>query len=871
MRWWQPLVFLLTLYVLASVTPWLVVAALSWSLRHSYRSLASVISYLDKLQYKLTELSAWWPVQPRFGPYSSPVQQSEVLLTLLEEQLAAAAHLAQPLRSASLPEFTVFSVLALRCWAALRPISNTWSTVRRLAQSLAAITDYFDRLRVFQHIVENIPSDVQAQLDLRQYEAEQFGAILKAELAAGTTGLDQAQARILALIEEIKSLREYLDQNPDPGEDSLAAITETSAAISTDIADLTSALAQTTQLRQQAQTSLDQAASLAISLRDRWHAVLRQGLRSQPIDERLIGLCSQLEEAQARLLPHSCEAYRAVIAATADLIELANALANEIAGYEQDIAQADAALNSAAADLKAGKEAISNLHTQFMNIEADTSSDMLDMAEGLLASAHEQRRLGSLAGVHQAIELAQQVRDQMATIQANVAGLEGRVREVYAIWIALKRGDTSSWEKQAQFVIEKLQGYPKHYVAATDLVRNIELSIREASLALSCLPDELVKTAYFKESQLENASDALTYAQRCLEYIAEGIVQGRAALEHIEKQRLVLEQDVAMLLYVDLTGVEQLMGAMLPELRERFLQTALSIRQEAANLLDPAKTEYDEALRFSMPFLHKQLDEVRAAHATHIKQAQLQYEAEKGPLTRSWAQLERVEPAQFQYVASAYTQLQDEYRSWQQTADGNQQNPLVLSQTLGRRSIDLLQRMQDMLRSVVEGRLALRELEKAFQQRSAQAETMRTRLEQLGKSSSWPKLVWDSETDRAWAQIIEGQKRIGLADSLPGLLDAWQRAVSACNEAIRLCERYENQMHEALGRLQDEFRAVTALKQRVQRQAEELSARKKHTESRKLTKLVSQVEYLINSSKGETHFDAALRHLRQARDMLNRL
>ena len=74
-----------------------------------------------------------------------------------------------------------------------------------------------------------------------------------------------------------------------------------------------------------------------------------------------------------------------------------------------------------------------------------------------------------------------------------------------------------------------------------------------------------------------------------------------------------------------------------------------------------------------------------------------------------------------------------------------------------------------------------------------------------------------------------------------------------------------------MGHLQDELKAVVALRQRVQRQAEELSARKLHTESRKLTKLVNQVDSCISLSKGEANFDAALRHLRQARDMLNRL
>lgn len=871
MRWWQPFVVLLDLYLLASVTPWLAVIALSWSLRHSYRSIARVTGYLDKLQQGLAEQSAWWPAQPRFGPYAPPVQQAEALLPLLAAQLTAAERLAQPLRSATLPECSVRHVLIMRCWAYLGNMYSIWSVVRRLANSLVEIVPNMDGLAEARRIVEGIPSDIHAQLDLRHYELGQFDVRLSAELDCGTTGLDLLQAKSRTLVKEIARLQARMPLDADTGPYTSDAISESIATISTDLAEMSQVLTQKTQERQQAEASLDQMVSLAAFLRDRWHAVQRQGLHNQSIDERLIELRSQLENAHAKLLQHSSEAYQWIITTGGGFSECAKVLTDEMAGYEKDIAQADATLNAAADDLTNGKEAIAHLHTQFMNVNADESGEILDLASELLASASGHRQLGTPEGVQHTIELAQQARQQAAAAQDNIAGLEGRVREVLALWIDLKRGDTSSWRKQAQFLLGKLQDYPKHFAMAAELVRNIELSQREADLALGCLPDELVKGAYFKESQLENARDALIYAQRCLQYVSEGIAQARAALEHIEQQRLQLEQDVAMLLYVDLPGMEQLMGIMLPELRERFIQTALSIRQEAANLLDPAKTDYDEALRYGIPFLHRQLDEVRAAHATHVKQLQLQYEAEKGQLARSWGQLEHAEPAQFQHMACAYQQLQNEYRAWQQAAEGNQQNPLVLSQTLGRRSRDLQQRIVEMHRGIVEGRLALRELEKAFQQRYAQAEAMRTHVEQLGKTSSWPHLKWESETDRAWVLIAEGQRRIEMADSLPTLLDAWQRALSACSETVKLYERYDNQMREALSHLQDEFKAVAALRQRVQRQAEELSARSKHAESRKLTKLVDQVESCINLSKGEANFDAALRHLRQARDMLNRL
>ena len=159
MRWWQPLVVLLDLYLLASVTPWLAVSALSWSLRHSYRTLASVTGYLDKLQQGLAEQNAWWPDQPRFGPYAPPVQQADALLPLLAAQLAAAERLVLPLRGAVLPECSLLRVLTCRCWAVIGPVYSIWRTVRRLANSLADIMPNLDSLRAAQRIVESIPSD----------------------------------------------------------------------------------------------------------------------------------------------------------------------------------------------------------------------------------------------------------------------------------------------------------------------------------------------------------------------------------------------------------------------------------------------------------------------------------------------------------------------------------------------------------------------------------------------------------------------------------------------------------------------------------------------------------------------------------------
>jgi hypothetical protein len=871
LRWWQPLVILLDLYLIASVAPWLAVTALRWSLRHSSRSLDNVVGYLDKLQQTLREQTTWWSSQPRFGPYAPPMHQAEVLLSQLMGQLAIVEHLALPLRNVSLPRCSLAQVLTCRCWAVLVAIYAIWRSVRRLAYSLGDIVPNMSSLREAQVTIESFPSDSHAQLALRQYDLEQIAARLKNETDAGTTGLELLQKKCKALADEINKLQGYLVHHADNDADASPALTGSIAAISTDIGEISQNLTQMTQQRQQAEANLDQMASIATTLRDRWHAVLRQGVHSQPMEERLIGLESQLDEARTRLQPHSREAYLQVITSLNGFAEFAKSLADEMAGYENDIAQADAAMHAAASDLTAGKDAITKLHAQYVNVNADASSERLDQAAELLARASEIRQLGTLEGVHHANELALQVRQVASTAIVAIDGLEQRVRDVFTLWVELKRGDMSPWRKQLQFLVEKLQGYPKHYTVAKELERNIETSLREVDLAIGCLPEELVKGGYFRESHLDDASEALAYAKLRLQYVSEGIILARAALEHIEQQRLQLEQDVAMLLYVDLPSLEQLTGTMLPELRDRCIQTALSIRQEAANLLDPLQTEYDEALRYGLPYLRRQLDEVRASHATHIKQLQLQYEAEKGTLARSWALLERVDPSHFQFVSQELQQLQADYRTWQQTAENSQQNPLLLSQTLGRRSSDLQQRMLEMHRTIVEGKLALRELEKLFQQRYSQAEALRTRVAGLCNASAWPHLVWNVETERAWARIGEAQRRIDSADSLPSLLDAWQHAVSACNETIRLCERYENQIREALGHLQDELKAVTALRQRVQSRAEELSAKQRHTESRKLTKLVNQVDNCVNLSRSEADFDAALRHLRQARDMLNRL
>jgi hypothetical protein len=159
LRWWQPFVVLLDLYLLASVTPWLFVAALNWSLRYSYRSLATVIGYLDKLQQALVEQSAWWPAQPRFGPYTPPVQQAEALLPRLSEQLGAAQSLALPLRGVRLAECSISRVLTCRCWATLVAVYALWRTVHRLANLLADVVPNIGNLQAAQRIVEAIPRD----------------------------------------------------------------------------------------------------------------------------------------------------------------------------------------------------------------------------------------------------------------------------------------------------------------------------------------------------------------------------------------------------------------------------------------------------------------------------------------------------------------------------------------------------------------------------------------------------------------------------------------------------------------------------------------------------------------------------------------
>ncbi|MCE5259079.1 MAG: hypothetical protein LLG44_08490 [Chloroflexi bacterium] len=871
MRWWQPLLIVLELYLLACVLPWLAAAALGWSLRHSYRSRAAVLSYYDRVTLAQAEHQAFWCAQPRFGPYQPLVEAADEQLARLQMELNESGVLAEPLRCAALSECSFFQVITLRCWKRARAAYSQWQQVRHLAELLGDATTTLEALAALRQKVLDIPSDMRAQLALRRYELDQLSACLEQERSAGTVGLEAFSSGISVLRAQADKLQNELDAEGGIAPAVLERAAEPNAALAGGIAHLAEDLDALTALRRAAEDALLQAEETLARLQERWRAVQRRNFREQDIDEVLLGLTASRDDLKTRLGQRTRDAYRTVNAQAAAFDERAALLTEDLAGLEGSIAAVDAELNTAADVVNAAGAAVDELQQRYINIHADFTRAVLDEAAAALAAASDIRQQATRSALAHCQEQCGQVRQQAAEVHERLASIEERAQAVDALWSALKRGDISPYRRQLQFAAEKLEAYPKHMPAVAELLRNIELSQREAELALSCLPADFTRDGLFIETQLDDIYDALQYAERGTEYVRTGIARLRELLEQIEQQRLQVEQDVALLLYVDLPVVEQLSGSMLVELREKLVKLAIEIRQEAAKLLDPSQTEYDQALRFGLPYLKRQLEEVSTAHATHLKQLQLQYEDERRQLARSWAQLDRLDISNLAVVQPLVLKIKADYADWQQTAEGNRENAYILSQTLGRRSADLEQRMVELHRDIVEGRLALKELDKAYQQRYAQAEALRDRLQEISAASFWPNLSWNIDAERAWAQVTELQRGIQSADSLPALLDAWQRTLGACTELVKLYERGESQSRDALGLLQNELKAVNALKQRVQRQAEELTHKGEHAESRKLTKLVAQTEHLIALSRKETGFDAALRYLRQAREKLLRL
>jgi len=868
-RWWQLLLIALELYFLACVLPWLAAAALRWSLRRSYRSRLTVLAYYDRLQQSEAYQRTFWSEQPRFGPYQPLAEAADEQLARLASELSEAASLAEPLRSAQVAGCSFTKIITLRCWKIASAAYSQFKHVKSLANILGDATDILAALAELEQRVIALPSDTRAQLALRRYELEQLSARLDLERAAGTVGLEGFTSGIAALRTQVENLADELGEG-EVGE-VVERVSEPIAVLASGIAHLGEDLTALTVLRRAAEESLARSEANLTRLQERWRGIQRCTLREQDIDEVLLGLAASRDDLQTRLAQRTRDAYSTVQAQAQAFNERAALLDDDLADLEESIASTDAALNAAADELNAAGAALADLHQRLQFVHADLTQALYDQAAAGLASASDTRQQGSRTSLARCQERTAVVRRQAAEIHDRLAALEERAQVVAALWAELRRGDISPYRRQFQFAEEKLQAYPKHLPAVAELLRNIELSQHEAELAIGCLPADFVHDGMYIESQLEDVNEALDYATSGVEYVRTGINHLKELLEQIEQQRLQVEQQVAMLLYVDLPAVEQLSGSMLVEQREKLVLTAIEIRQQAARLLDPSQTEYDEALRFGLPFLKRLLEEVHTAHVTSLKQLQLQYDDEKRQLARSWAQLDHLDISGLDVVQPVVLKIKAEYADWQQTAEGNRENAYVLSQTLGRRSADLDQRMTELQREIVEGRLALKELEKTFQQRYARAEALRDHLRAVSEASAWPYLSWEIDAGRAWSLVAELQRTIANASTLPSLLDAWQRTLGACTELVKLYERGETQARDGLGLLQNELKAVNALKQRVQHQAEELTHKGEHTASRKLTRLVAQTEHLIGLSQKETSFDAALRFLREAKEKLLRL
>ncbi|NLV73176.1 MAG: hypothetical protein GXY52_00615 [Chloroflexi bacterium] len=869
--WWQPLVVVLQLVILVMLLSWLALAALKWSLLHSYRSRVSVLAYYDRLLLALEDHKLFWPEQSQFGPYQPPVEGAFGQLQAFETYLEAAGSIAEPLRTAQLPSCSLADIVTLRCWGMVHSTWQVWKQVRLLADRLSDATSAYTELQNYRERVLAIPSDVRAQVALRRYELEQAALHLESERVVQTNGLDAYDTGIGSLDRQISSLESDLGESGEVDPAVLERATELLGSVTQGISILTHDLSALTTARTSAEEALERDAELLSSVQDCWRAIQRRGFREQAIDEVLLGLAASRDDLQTRLSQRSREAFRTVLAQSDAYNERVQLLQADLEGIENSLSEVDANLHTAADELSAAGVLLRTFHEQSPLTHADVTSALYDTASAQLAAASDTRQQGTREALKTAGAQADLSRRQAADVTTRIAVFQERTGTTMMLWQRLNHGDISDLRERMAKTVARLDEYPKHQPATTELQRNIELAQREAELALSYMSAELRERGEVIESQLDDTLEALQYAARGTEYVAGGIGQLNELIEGIEKKRLQTEQEVAMLLYVDLPAVEQLSGSMLVELRETLINLAMTIRRDGAQLLDPSQTEYDQALRFVLPNLRRQLDQVRSAHATNIRQMQLQYEAERNQLARSWAQLESIDLSQLSVVEPLIAKAEAEYQAWQQDTAEAQDNPYLMSQVLGRRSAELDQRLNALQCDIADARVSLKELDKAFQQRYSQANAMRERLRQISASSMWPNLPWDIEADRSWAQVVEMQKRIQQADTLPALLDAWQHALGASTELVKLYERGEAQARDGLGHLQNELKAVQAIKQRVQHQADAAMRRDETDETRKLAKLVAQTDHLIALSLKEAHFDAAMRHLKQAREALMRL
>ncbi len=871
MSWWLVLLLLLFLYLLAALVPWVALQILEWLLRRSNAALSAEGTELQRLVAAEHEQSLAWPTAPRPGRYQEPDRQAQEALMVLRHTLK----LAQPLwldLTAYVPARVTFpEVATVRAWSPLLKAIAIWRVRRAWREHLQRGAQVLATLHGLEKQVQEIPAQVRAQWTATRAEVSRLNALLEGEQEAKTSGLDKVAGRLKATEAEIERALDALAQ-ATPAEIPTVvgradeALQGTLAAIE----ECDRLLSATAAVRSGAEDLVTRVESTLHLAQERWEGLKARGATEPAIARAL----AELGDATARLLAatreRTVEAYRAAIDSGKDLDANLQALMAQLDALDEVISRSKEAIEGDVQALAQAQTLHDTLVRQDSLLEPDQGLMLIEKATEAYAEAERQRGLGTVAGYEASMALSQTAMQSLDEAQKAAALLPDRALRVRESLKGLSPDVLGEWRTRAERIREELKAYPRHWEKglAADAAEAVS-SLDQVEVDLERVSPNVRYLRRFRQSELAEAADILAHAQGCLARAEELVAALEAEHQRIEQQREDLDQGLEQLAGQVLPELEQLAGRMLPELAQRVqdLKTAFSERADA--LRDAAQVNYDEAVGEWLPSFSRQVEAVQMEHENSVGHYRVALRDAIGRIDRQWARLNRFDPHAQPGPEDDMEQLIEELNAWRAEAEKQADNPRALRDLVGARAEALEQRLITAYQQISEGRRALEALDRQYRRYSQAARTLKTTIREMQQRTQWPQLTWaTADADRIWEQVSELERESHAARTLSEAGDRLQKATTAAQQAEQLYARTEHLMSSTLRRLDDEARAANAALARGARRAEALNNGGDTEAAAALQEHLDGAQHAIELAQAATTFEDALRHLRDAREIL---
>ena len=873
MAWWQLLLAACNLYLLLSLGPWIGLQILQAMLLRPGPFLDAEEKRLEDLREAVISHAEIWPERPRQGRYQQPDAMAYECLGRLRTAIREAERSWPRLEGFSAVRPPLVDILCLRCWSPLLKVIVVRREFRNLRSLLDQGADALVTLQEQAILAQSIPDRVKGLLTETQAEIRRLFALLEAEEEYGTQGLEEIAPQLEQAEEVLGHALDTLGNAPL--EQAPTATREGDAVfsrVSSMVKEMDRTISRVSAARQKAHGIVERVSSGLRLAEERWEGLKARGATEPSIRRALMGLRDRALRLRKILQDHTLQSYEQIIKDVVAFDDELGALSSQLDALDEGIGRSREAIQGDIQDLGLAQARIDELVDQDPLLDLDQSKALLERAGETYMEAERQLGLGTSEGYQASLSLAVRAGTYLSQAMELTELLPERVGEIRELLESLDAETLGGWRSRIDRVREQLRIYSRHWEGgqAANVAEAVS-RLDQVEIDLERIPPNIRYRRRFRQSEVAEALDILSHASGSIESAGELILALEEELDRIESMREDLEQALADMMERQLPSVQEVSQFMLPELQQRLQDWEADLTSSAEGFSKVEHVNYDEAMREWLPRTLRQLEEIREMHERDVQHYSRAAKEAVRQIDRQWARLIRLDPYQQPAPEEDAEALGSDLEEWRAEVERQTANPLALRDLIGHRVESLARRIERAQRQIDQGRNSISALAKQFQKQARSARSLRLSIQNIQNQANWPHLDWESgEAESAWTDAVRLERDSHIAPTLLEASNRLRRATSAARNAEQAYARMERQRRGALRRLDDELKAVNAALAREEREGERLREEEDLEGLAAVEEHCASVGRLVDMAQASTTFEDALRHLRDARDMLAR-